>query len=56
MRKDIIAAVGWGISIFIGLCIACLIKGSEIDILMSLIGGVVFGVIHYVFSIIGKRK
>lgn len=56
MKKDVIQAVGWGITAFIGLCIVCLIKGGEIDILLSLIGGIVFAAIHYVFSLIGKRK
>lgn len=56
MKKDIIAAVGLGISVFIGLCIAYLLKGGDIDIIISLTGGVVAAAVHYVFSLVRKRK
>lgn len=56
MKERIVKALTWGVSVMIGISIVKLIQGQPFNIVHVLLGGVVMGIIDFVFETVSKRN
>lgn len=56
MKKNIVKSIFWGISIMIGIIIADIIRGNEVNIVLAAIGGIVMGVIEFIIKVVSDKR
>ncbi|MDF2589624.1 MAG: hypothetical protein K0S41_3465 [Anaerocolumna sp.] len=56
MKSNILKAILWGITIMVGLVLVDLIKGTEINFLLAVIGGLVMAIVVFLISLIFNNK